>query len=161
MAYKDEYEVARLHAETLEAAVAEGFEGVRAMRFHLAPPMLAKPGPDGRPAKREYGPWMFGFLKLLARFRFLRGTPFDPFGRTAERRTERALIAQYERDLDLILAGLTPGGRDAALELARLPLEIRGFGPVKEAAVEAAAARREALLAAFAAGGTAQAHAAE
>lgn len=160
LAYKDEYEVARLHAATLEAAVAAGFEDVRAMRFHLAPPFLSRPGPDGRPAKREFGPWMLGAMKLLARFKGLRGTAFDPFGRTEERRMERGLIAEYEADLDRLQAALTPSTRAVALELARLPLEIRGFGPVKAKAAEAAAARRAELLAAFAAGGLEPVHAA-
>jgi indolepyruvate ferredoxin oxidoreductase len=160
LAYKDEYEVARLHAATLEAAVAAGFEDVRAMRFHLAPPFLSRPGPDGRPAKREFGPWMLGAMKLLARFKGLRGTAFDPFGRTEERRMERGLIADYEADLDRLQAALTPSTRAVALELARLPLEIRGFGPVKAKAAEVAAARRAELLAAFAAGGLEPVHAA-
>lgn len=160
LAYKDEYEVARLHAETLEAAVAAGFEDVRAMRFHLAPPFLSRPGPDGRPVKREFGPWMLGAMKLLARLKGLRGTALDPFGRTGERRMERGLIAEYEADIDRVQAALTPATRAIALELARLPLEIRGFGPVKAKAAEAAAARRAELLAAFAAGGLEPVHAA-
>ncbi|MBP7003665.1 indolepyruvate ferredoxin oxidoreductase family protein [Amaricoccus sp.] len=161
LAYKDEYEVARLHAETLEAAVAAGFENVREMRFHMAPPFLTRPGPDGRPAKREFGPWMLTAMKLLARLKGLRGTPLDPFGRTEERRMERALIAEYEADMDRLTAGLTPATRDIVLERASLPLEIRGFGPVKAAAAAAAADRRAALLAEFDAGGRRVVHAAE
>ncbi len=160
LSYKDEYEVARLHADTLEAAVAAGFEDVRAMRFHLAPPFLSRPGPNGRPAKREFGPWMLRAMKILARFKGLRGTPFDPFGRTEERRMERGLITEYEADLDRMQAALTPEVRDIAVERARLPLEIRGFGLVKAQAAEAAALRRAELLAAFAAGGAGRVHAA-
>jgi indolepyruvate ferredoxin oxidoreductase len=161
LAYKDEYEVARLHAATLRAAVDAQFTGVRAMRFHLAPPLLARRGADGRLRKREFGPWMLGAFALLGRLKVLRGTPFDPFGRAAERRMERALIAEYERDMDRVLAGLAPATRDIALALAALPLDIRGFGHVKAAAAEAAAHRRRELLAPFEAGGWPRARAAE
>ena len=161
LAYKDEYEVARLHAETLEAAVAARFEGAREMRFHLAPPFLGRKDASGRPAKSEFGPWMLPAMKLLARFRFLRGTPLDPFGRTVERRMERDLIATYEADMDRIMREMTPATRDVALELALLPLEIRGFGHVKAAAAAVAAEARSELVAAFAAGGWPRAHAAE
>ncbi|MBA3324387.1 MAG: indolepyruvate ferredoxin oxidoreductase family protein, partial [Rhodobacteraceae bacterium] len=161
LAYKDEYEVARLHAETLEAAVAARFEGVREMRFHLAPPIMGKKDAAGRPVKSEFGPWMLGAMKLLARLKVLRGTPLDPFGRTAERRLERDLIARYEADMDLVQREMTQATRDIALELALQPLEIRGFGHVKDAAAAAASVRRTDLLAAFAAGGWPRAHAAE
>jgi len=152
LAYKDEYEVARLHLATAEKARAE-FDGDFRMSVHLAPPFLAKPGPNGRPAKREFGPWMFTVFRLLARMKRLRGTAFDPFGRGAERRMERALIAEYEADMAEILPMVTPATRDAALALARLPLDIRGFGPVKEASQAQAAKRREELLALIRAGG--------
>ncbi len=104
---------------------------------------------------------MLGAMKLLARFKVLRGTPLDPFGRTAERRMERGLIARYEADMDRILREMTPATRDIALELALQPLEIRGFGHVKAAAAAAADRRRAELLDAFAAGGWPRAHAAE
>ena len=161
LSYKDEYEVARLHDETLRAAVDAQFTGVRRMRFHLAPPLLGGDGPDGRPRKRTFGPWMLGAFGLLRRFRFLRGTPFDPFGYGADRRLERALIAEYERDMDRVQAAFVPATRDIALELAALPLEIRGFGPVKAASAAAAAVRRDALRAALAAGGWPKVQAAE
>ena len=161
LAYKDEYEVARLHAETLEAAVAEGFTDVRAMRFHLAPPVLARTGPDGEPAKRTFGPWMLGAFRVLRHFRWLRGTPLDPFGYAAERRMERSLIVEYESDIDSVLARWTPATRDAAIALAALPLEIRGFGHVKARAAEAASIRRTELRQALAAGATATLRAAE
>jgi indolepyruvate ferredoxin oxidoreductase len=161
LAYKDEYEVARLHAASLERLVAERFDGVRAMRFHLAPPIFGRKDAAGRPVKSEFGPWMLRAFKVLARFKALRGTPLDPFGRTEERRMERALIAEYEADMARMIAGLTPATRDIVLERARLPLEIRGFGHVKAAAAAAAAERRAALLAAFDAGGLAHARAAE
>jgi indolepyruvate ferredoxin oxidoreductase len=161
LAYKDEYEVARLHAETLRKAVDAEFTGVRAMRFHLAPPLLAREDASGRPAKRTYGPWMLGTFDVLRRFKLLRGTPLDPFGYAAERRMERELIAEYERDMDEVQKGLTPETQTVAVALAALPLEIRGFGPVKAAAAEAAATRRSELLAAFRSGGESVRRAAE
>ncbi|MFP1644443.1 indolepyruvate ferredoxin oxidoreductase family protein [Pontitalea aquivivens] len=160
LAYKDEYEVARLHLQTADKARAE-FGGDFRMTFHLAPPILGGTGPDGRPKKREFGSWMVPVFRLLARMKGLRGTAFDPFGGSAERRTERALIAQYEADLAEILPAVTPATMGIARELAELPLAIRGFGPVKDAAVEKAAARRAELLAAFRAGGAPDRMAAE
>lgn len=111
--------------------------------------------------KREYGPRMFHLLRLLARLKGLRGTRFDPFGRTEERKLERALIAEYEADLAHMLAGFNADNRAIAVERARLPLDIRGFGPVKMAAARQAAERRDALMAAFGQAGTPRAHAAE
>ncbi|WP_417743677.1 indolepyruvate ferredoxin oxidoreductase family protein [Salipiger sp.] len=160
LAYKDEYEVARLHLDT-EAKARAQFEGDFKMRFHLAPPLLSKTGPDGRPLKKEFGEGMLRNFRLLAKLKGLRGTPFDPFGRTTERRMERALIAQYERDMDEVLPMLTPETRDAIVALAELPLKIRGFGPVKEANEREAAKRREELLAVIRDGGEAMAKAAE
>ncbi|MCA0960701.1 indolepyruvate ferredoxin oxidoreductase family protein [Salipiger bermudensis] len=160
LAYKDEYEVARLHLDT-EAKARAQFEGDFKMRFHLAPPLLSKTGPDGRPQKKEFGEGMLRNFRLLAKLKGLRGTPFDPFGRTSERKMERALIAQYERDMDEVLPMLTPETRDAIVALAELPLKIRGFGPVKEANEREAAKRREELLAVIRDGGGALARAAE
>ncbi len=162
LAYKDEYEVARLHAETLESAVSAGFDDVREMRFHLAPPIFGRKDAQGRPVKSEFGPWMLGAMKLLARFKGLRGTPLDPFGRTDERRMERDLIAQYEADMDRVQREMSGQTKDIAIELAVLPMQIRGFGHVKAVSAEAAASRRAELLEAFAAGGwPRRAHAAE
>ena len=160
LTYKDEYEVARLHLETVAKARAD-FDGDLRPSFHLAPPLIARKGADGRPRKIEFGPWIVTVFRLLAGLKWLRGTPFDPFGRTAERRMERALIDQFEADMRMVFAGLTPDRLDPALALARLPMEIRGFGPVKEAAAAAAARRREELLAAFRSGGAPLARAAE
>jgi len=153
LAYKDEYEVARLHLETLAKARAE-FEGDFRPVFHLAPPFLGGRDAEGRPKKRAFGGWMLPVFRLLAAMKGLRGTALDPFGRSAERRTERALIAQYEADMAEILPRVTPETEALARDLAELPLAIRGFGPVKEASVAKAAARRAELLAAFRAGGT-------
>jgi indolepyruvate ferredoxin oxidoreductase len=160
LAYKDEYEIARLLKDAGDKARAE-FEGDLRLSYHLAPPLLSRKGPDGRPRKREFGPWMGRLFRLLARGKALRGTPFDPFGWSAERKAERALIVQYERDMAEVLENVTPQTMDIAVELAELPLRIRGFGPVKAEAMEAAAKRREELLAAFRAGGAPVARAAE
>jgi indolepyruvate ferredoxin oxidoreductase len=149
LAYKDEFEVARLHLQTLDKARAE-FDGDFTPRFHLAPPLLSRVGSDGRPKKRAFGPSMLRGFALLAKLKPLRGTPLDPFGYTAERRMERALIREYERLIPQLLNGLTPANHAIAVELAELPLSIRGFGPVKHRNAEAAAKRRAELLAAFA-----------
>ena len=148
LAYKDEYEVARLHLGTY-AKASETFEGPFEMTFHLAPPLLSKNGSDGRPQKRSFGPWMLGPLRVLSALRVLRGTALDPFGYTAERRMERALIAQYEEDMAAILPVVTPATHEIAVALANLPLDIRGFGPVKQANEIKAGKRRKELLAAF------------
>ena len=124
------------------------------MTFHLAPPLLSKTGADGRPQKRDFGTWLLGPLRLLAKARGLRGTPFDPFGYTAERRMERALIVQFEQDMAEVLPNVTEATRDIAIALAELPLQIRGFGPVKFRNKITAGKRREELLAAFRTGGT-------
>ncbi len=160
LAYKDEYEVARLLLTSQEKA-AEQFDGDFRMTFHLAPPIISKTGPDGRPMKRTFGPWMAKPMRVLAGLKMLRGTPLDIFGRTAERRMERALIAQFEADMAEVLAKVTPATMDAAVALAELPLSIRGFGPVKEANEAKAAKRREELLASFRDGGKGMAQAAE
>ncbi len=146
LAYKDEYEVARLLQNTQAKAEAE-FEGTLKLTYHMAPPILSKMGANGRPVKKEYGAGMAWLLPKLARLKWLRGTPFDPFGRNPERKMERALIAEYERDMDALKSQITPGTLDAAIALAMLPRDIRGFGPVKEASVRKAAKRREELRA--------------
>ena len=160
LAYKDEYEVARLHLETAQKAKAE-FDGDLRMTFHLAPPVLGGKGPDGRPRKRAFGPWVLTLFGVLARMKGLRGTVLDPFGWLPERRVERALIAQYEADMAEVLPLVAPPTEGAVRALAELPLAIRGFGPVKDAAVEKAARQRAELLAAIRAGGPPQAQAAE
>ena len=160
LAYKDEYEVARLLLDSRDKAAAE-FDGEFRMTFHLAPPILGGKGPDGRPRKREFGEWMLRPMRLLARMKALRGTPFDPFGYFPERRMERALIRQYETDMKEILPKVAPENRDIALALAALPLDIRGFGPVKRANARKAAKRREQLLESFRRGGPEMRKAAE
>ncbi|WP_412505201.1 indolepyruvate ferredoxin oxidoreductase family protein, partial [Roseovarius sp. SYSU LYC5161] len=152
LSYKDEYEVARLLLTSRDKA-REEFGGDFRMSFHLAPPLLAREGPDGRPQKRAFGPWLERPLRVLARLRGLRGTPFDPFGYTAERRMERALIRQYEKDMAEVLPTLDAATREPIRALAELPLAIRGFGPVKQANAAQAARRRGELMATIRAGG--------
>ena len=160
LAYKDEYEVARLHLAT-RARVAEAFDGETRLSYHLAPPVLSREGVDGRPRKRKFGPWIERVWPGLARGRVLRGTPLDPFGYTAERRMERALIRQYESDMAEVFPQVSEATRDAAVALAELPLSIRGFGPVKAANAATAAKRRAELLAAIRQAGAPYARAAE
>ncbi len=149
LAYKDEYEVARLHRDpSFRRRIAEQFEGDYALRFHLAPPLLAREDPrTGRPRKLQFGAWMMPAFGVLAPLKFLRGTPLDPFGRTEERRTERALIGEYETLIDEVLHRLAPDNAEVAIELARIPEHIRGFGPVKARHLADARARWAALLA--------------
>jgi indolepyruvate ferredoxin oxidoreductase len=160
LAYKDEYEVARLHLTT-EAKAREAFDGDFRLKYHLAPPIL--PGRDaaGRPKKRAFGPWIARLYPVLARFKILRGTPFDVFGYSAERRMERSLIRQYRADMDEFLPKADPDTMDALVALAELPLSIRGFGPVKELNARRAAKQREDLVAHLRAGGATMAEAAE
>jgi len=147
LAIKDEYEVARLHSDpTFRQQLAERFEGDYRLRFHLAPPLLARPDPlTGRIRKRSYGPWMMLVFRCLSRLKGLRGTRLDPFARTDERRRERQLIVDYESDVALMLTELRPQTLATAIELARLPEQIRGFGPIKLAAMQQAQIRRERL----------------
>ncbi len=151
LAIKDEYEVARLYSEPgFRRRLEEVFEGEYALRFHLAPPLWARPDPaTGRARKREFGPWMERALRLLARLRFLRGGPLDPFARTEERRAEKRDLADYEALLGRLLPVLGARNHAVAVELAALPLELRGFGPVKAAAREALRERETELLAAY------------
>ncbi|KIN72932.1 indolepyruvate ferredoxin oxidoreductase family protein [Sulfitobacter guttiformis] len=160
LSYKDEYEVARLLLTSREKAQAE-FEGDFKMSFNLAPPLLSKMGPNGRPLKQEFGPWLERPLRLMAKLKVLRGTALDVFGYTAERKMERALITQYEADMRDVLPSLNDMTRDAITALALLPLQIRGFGPVKQANEAKAAKRREELLGVIRAGGAPLSRAAE
>ncbi|WP_170760473.1 indolepyruvate ferredoxin oxidoreductase family protein [Ruegeria lacuscaerulensis] len=152
LSYKDEYEVARLMLDSREKVAAE-FDGDFKMTFHLAPPILGGTGADGRPRKRQFGEWMLGPMKILAKMKILRGTPLDVFGYSSERRMERALIKQYERDIKEIAPLITAKTRDSVIALAGLPLDIRGFGPVLQANEAKAAKRREELLSAIRNGG--------
>ncbi|MCB1423954.1 MAG: indolepyruvate ferredoxin oxidoreductase family protein, partial [Nitratireductor sp.] len=152
MAYKDEYEVARLFTDgDFKQRLGETFDGDLKLTFHLAPPIFkGRTLPNGRPAKREFGPWMFTAMKWLAKMKRLRGTAFDPFGRSEERRTERRLITDYEAMIGDLAADLSNRNHRFAVALARIPDEIRGYGPVKEKSVEKAEKNKAALLAQFA-----------
>ncbi len=148
MAYKDEYEVARLYSSPdFRAKLEAQFEGSYSLRFHLAPPLLAKRDPvTGELRKKEYGPWMLKAFGVLAKLRFLRGGAFDIFGRTEERRTERALIGEYETLVRDLLAKLDRSNVGLAVELASIPEEIRGYGHVKERHLAAARQKQARLL---------------
>ena len=153
LAYKDEFEVARLLSET-RAKAEEVFDGPLKLTFHLAPPVLFGRDASGRARKRAFGAFAERVWPLLARLKWLRSTPFNPFGYSAERRMERKLIQQYEHDMSEVLAD-PDRNIDAAIALAELPLDVRGFGPVKEANARKAAERRQALLQSFRAGAAA------
>ncbi len=147
LAIKDEWEVARLYTDgRWEAALKEQFEGWERISFHMAPPLLAKPGADGRVKKIELGGWTFKALKTLARFKRLRGTALDLFGKTEERRMERQLIADYEALIAELLPQLSAEKLDLAVQLARLPEKIRGYGHVKLANVVTVRAQWKDLL---------------
>jgi indolepyruvate ferredoxin oxidoreductase len=155
MAYKDEYEVARLYSETsFLDRVKSNFDGDRLrLEFHLAPPLFARRDPQtGEPKKMSFGPWMLKVFAALAKFKFLRGTMFDPFGYTAERKMERRLVADYEILLEEIVEQLTPNNHRMAVGLAMIPEKIRGFGPVKQRHLAAAKAEEAALREQFKAG---------
>lgn len=146
MAYKDEYEVARLHTDpAFSARLNAMFEGDFKVHYHLAPPLLATQNDRGELQKSPFGPWMHTAFKLLAPLKVLRGTPLDFFGYSAERREERALIAWYRDDIEARLGTLELANRDAAVALARLPEQIRGFGHVKARHLAAAREQRELL----------------
>jgi indolepyruvate ferredoxin oxidoreductase len=134
MAYKDEYEVARLYANgDFRKQLDATFEGDYAVSFNLAPPMFSKRDAKGHLVKSRYGAWMWKAFGVLAKLRFLRGTAFDVFGRTEERRTERRLIEEYKGSIDRALAKLDQDNLPLLLDLATLPEHIRGYGHVKEA----------------------------
>lgn len=121
--------------------------------FHLAPPLLAKHDPvTGEPKKMSFGPWMLKAFGVLAKFKFLRGTPFDPFGYTDERRVERKLVTDYEAMLEMVMAELTSTNYPTAVALASLPEKIRGYGPVKARSIAAIEPERASLTEQFHAG---------
>jgi indolepyruvate ferredoxin oxidoreductase len=150
MAYKDEYEVARLHTDrSFHDKVGAMFEGDFKLNYHLAPPMIAKTNDRGELQKQKFGPWMLTAFRLLARFRGLRGSALDPFGRTGERIMERALIVQYESSIEEILQSLDAGNHAAAVDVARIPELIKGYGHVKARHAVLAQQQWAAALAAF------------
>jgi indolepyruvate ferredoxin oxidoreductase len=147
MAYKDEYEVARLYTSgDFKRRLQQQFEGDYKIHFHLAPPLLAKKNAQGQLVKKEYGSWVFTAFKLMATLRGLRGTPLDVFGYTAERRGERTLIGEYEKTVSGLFDKLDAGNVDLAADIASIPEHIRGYGHVKEAHLHKAKAREAELL---------------
>ena len=157
MAYKDEYEVARLHSDRrFLDKVAAQFEGKMGtdfqLAYHLAPPAIAKRNEKGELQKRRFGPWMLSAFRMLAKLKGLRGTAFDPFGHTEERRTERDLIVEYRESIEEVLRTLGPANLGLAIEIARVPEMIRGYGHVKQRHLEAARPKWDALMADWRAG---------
>jgi indolepyruvate ferredoxin oxidoreductase len=151
MAYKDEYEVARLYTNgDFQKKLAQTFSGKYRLRFHMAPPIFNR-GKDelGRPRKTSFGPWMLWALRLLARGKLLRGTALDPFGWLPERREERRLLADYRELVRELLRDLSSANYETALEAASLPDQVRGYGLVKSTSIEEYSELRQALLEKF------------
>ncbi len=146
MAYKDEYEVARLHTDKAFLQKIDGmFEGRYTLNYHLAPPLIAKMNGKGELQKQKFGPFMLTGFKVLKHFKWLRGSALDVFGYTQERRTERALIQQYRTSVDAMLGQLNVGNHALAVEIARVPEQIKGFGHVKARHLAAARLKWDAL----------------
>ncbi len=150
MAYKDEYEVARLHTDTgFLDKVNAMFEGDFKLNYHLAPPLIAKKNEQGELQKQKFGPWMLTGFKVLRRLKGLRGTALDVFGRTDERRAERALIGEYRASIESLLPALNLDNHGLAVEIARIPESIKGYGHVKERNLKAARLEWAALTQTF------------
>jgi indolepyruvate ferredoxin oxidoreductase len=148
MAYKDEYEVARLHTDTAFLdKIAAQFEGDFKLNYHLAPPLLARKNDQGQLLKQKYGPSMLTGFKLLAKLKGLRGTALDPFGYTEERKMERALVGEYKASIEDALRLLHADNASVAVDMARIPELIKGFGHVKQRNVQAARQQWAALAA--------------
>ena len=149
LAYKDEYEVARLYTDgEFTERLARTFEGPYQLKVHLAPPLFSTRDPDsGLPRKRAYGPWMLKAMKGLAGLRFLRGTGFDPFGYTVERRGERRRLSDYEKVIEELILDLHHDNHALATEIASLPDGIRGYGHIKQQHIELVTVRQTDLLA--------------
>ena len=161
MSYKDEYEVARLHVENLHDQINDRFDNVQKVEFHLAPPIMGRKDSNGHPVKTTFGPWVLNVFKMLAKMKGLRGGALDVFGYSAERKGERQAIENQIKLLDEITKDLTRERFTTAVQLADLPLQIKGYGHVKDANAEAAAKRRAELLAEFRKGGAPVLQAAE
>ena len=151
LAYKDEYEVARLYTNGDFMKKIKGrFEGEFKLKLHLAPPLFSRRDVHtGEPVKTSYGPWILSAMNLLARFKFLRGTAFDPFGKTVERKMERRLIQEYEQTIEELLPGLSKKNHTLAVEIAKIPEQIRGYDLVKQKHVESAKLQENELLKEF------------
>jgi len=147
MAYKDEYEVARLHTDrAFTDKIASMFEGDYKVVHHLAPPLLAKKNDKGELVKQPFGPWMRSAFVVLAKLKGLRGSALDIFGRTEERKQERALIGEYRACIEELLRTLNSANLVLALEIARIPEDIRGYGHVKQRHLDAARTKWAALM---------------
>ena len=151
MAYKDEYEVARLHSDgTFEKKIATMFEGDYKLNYHLAPPLLAKKNDKGELQKQAFGPWMLTSFKLLAKLKGLRGTAFDVFGKSVERKMERTLITDYLSSMAQVIEKLNPENMQTrlpiALDIARIPESIKGYGHVKEKSIATARLKWDSLM---------------
>jgi indolepyruvate ferredoxin oxidoreductase len=141
MAYKDEYEVARLHTQTgFMERIQNSFEGDFKVHYHLAPPLWSKRNSQGELVKKKFGPVMLTGFKMLAKLKGLRGTSLDFFGKTEERQTERALVGEYVRHIDRALASLNSETHSHAVKVAQVPENIKGYGHVKERNIRAARA---------------------
>jgi indolepyruvate ferredoxin oxidoreductase len=151
MAYKDEYEVSRL--QTLPGfaeKLAETFDGNYKIKYHLSPPLISKKDPHtGRPRKYEIGGWITPILKIISNMKGLRGTPFDIFGYTLERKTERNLIIQYEATINMLIKGLTNDNYALAIDIANLPDKIKGYGYIKEESIKQYNKENKILIAKF------------
>ena len=131
LAYKDEYEVARLHVNYLKEGLENTFDNIGKIKFHLAPPLISKKDKSGNLIKKEFGSWIFPIMKLLAKGKILRGTIFDIFGHTAERKLERNLATEFEKDINLCINNFHDDIVDEIIERSSIPLEYKGFGHVK------------------------------
>jgi indolepyruvate ferredoxin oxidoreductase len=146
MAYKDEYEVARLYTDgSFAKKVSDKFDGDFKLKFYLAPPIFAQRDKSGRLMKKEYGGWMLSAFGWLAKLKFLRGTSFDPFGRTAERKMERQLVEDYFAMIDQRMANVKGEHIPLLAKIARIPQTIRGYGHIKEENINKAAAEKARL----------------
>jgi indolepyruvate ferredoxin oxidoreductase len=146
MAYKDEYEVARLYTDgSFAKKVSDKFDGDFKLKFYLAPPIFAQRDKSGRLMKKEYGGWMLSAFGWLAKLKFLRGTSFDPFGRTAERKMERQLVEDYFAMIDQRMANVKGEHIPLLAKIARIPQTIRGYGHIKEENIKKAAAEKARL----------------
>ena len=147
MAYKDEYEVARLHSDgTFKQRIASMFEGNYSIKYHLAPPLFSAKDANGHLIKSEYGSWVGWVFPVLAKLRFLRGSLLDPFGHTDERKMERALITDYRDTLTKLLPQLSADNLSTMVALASVPEDIRGYGHVKERHLRNAKEKQAELL---------------
>ena len=161
LAYKDEYEVARLHTKYLKESLSRDFEKFPKVSFYLAPPLLSRKNKNGRIKKKLFGPWFFIILKLLAKAKFIRGTIFDLFSYSAERRNEISLISQYESDFNKFLPFYKISNHDLLEELALLPMDIKGFGHVKQNSIAEVSKKRDKIIDVLREGSFSSLHAAE